>query len=118
MAKPWYNNSLNYFIAGFPDSCSLNVVHGIYLNDPTIWDQHTPTQRAVSSEVRRMTQELKSKNQRVSYLLTITDDIKNEWKLWDKALRTNKWKRMMKSPTSHLENYNVYTYGLVNTWTK
>ena len=126
MAKPWYVDSMPYDVMEFPGCCGIGCVTGIYLDDSVRVDNFyakcgfdqdkkfsgTPTQRAYSSEIKRMTTELKTKWHWPSYLVTITDEKGQDFDKKDKALRRNGWKQVNKSRSTHSNTYSIYTYCL------
>lgn len=124
MAKPWYNGALTYIYEQQPHCCGINVVGGFVFDgefDVSGRLKNELTQRAVSSEVRRMTKELNKKQSHTYYwlrpattwLLTIIDKDEDDFKLWKVALKRAGWKCINKSKTAHSdENYNIYLYSI------
>ena len=133
----WYEGRLDYQVEEMPGCCGIGVVTNLFIEtDPDPygdygWDddedneRHKLSQIAVSSEIKRMTTEIKPPPEVCpyymgkyrTYILTITDEEKAIYAMYDTALRNQRWTLINTSKTRHDgKNYNIYLYQ--RTFTK
>ena len=129
----WYEGRLNYQVEEMPGCCGIGVVTQLYidieLDEYGEWgeydEKHDLSQIAVSSEIKRMTAEIKPTpgtrpyftDKYRTYILTITDEEKAIYAMYDTALRNQRWTLINTSKTLHDgKNYNIYLYQ--RTFTK
>lgn len=133
--KPWYFKRLDVEITTFPACCGISVVTDLFINVAnysefdsstgvyTHYEDYKISQIAVSSEIKRVTSDLRRGVYKrpydtgylnvSSYVLTITDRDKKTFKFYDKALKNAGWKEIHKCKTAHKgDNYNIHMYGI------
>lgn len=112
---PWWKNTLEYYLEPFGTCCGLQIIENIYLpikyDDPDNWRGKLPSQQAWYSEIKRMTNAIKSRGK--CFYLTITDVNKKYFTEVSKALKSNGWKETSVSK-SRMGKYYIHTYN--RTW--
>ena len=108
---PWYYGRLEYDLMATPYCCSLGEIGCLYINTYDQYGFHEKyqlSQMAVSSEVKRMTQELK-KRKLYGFIASFTEKTEG-YKFYIKAFTNAGWKLLMTYKTCH-GNYKVFTFG-------